>query len=493
MVLPDSHRLGWVACLSLLVVCPADAELLLPGDARMRHDIQLLADAGIIDAPITGWPIFFTDFAIDPSLRRGLDPGGLAALQRVFPAREVSDSFRLDATVGGISEPERFRSFQKTPREQGELSARMAGTAGRFAYDVTATWVDDPLDNREWRADGSYAGVAFGNWFAALSVTDRWWGPGWDGSLVLSSNARPIPSISIQRRRALPPGIRWLRWLGPWTMQALFGQLESDRAVPDARFFGWRFGFKPFPRLEIGLSRTAQWCGDGRPCGFDTFLDLLSGIRDNTGDNISAADEPGNQLAGFDVRYSFDSIGRPWAFYSQWIGEDEANGLPSAYLALLGLETWGTRLGGGRSYRLHAEYSETTCSALTDSDPNFVCAYNHGIYTDGYRYRGRAIGHTMDGDGVMFSLGGLWVDSSGNAWQILGRRVEVNRSNHPSNTVSPLKQDVYTLEVSHTRDFGFSELTVGLGHEDGEFTDSGTDFDETRVFANWVWRLSGGN
>ncbi len=492
MQCPDNRRLRWVVCLSLLAVCPARAELLVPGDLLLRHDIQLLADSGIINAPITGWPIFFADFRIDASLTDGLDPGSLAAMQRVFPSREISDTLRLEVAVGGISEPERFRGFNDTPREQGELSARVAGTSGRFAADITATWVNDPLDNREWRADGSYVGVAFGNWFSALSATDRWWGPGWDGSLILSSNARPIPSISIQRRRALPPGVRWLRWLGPWTMQAMFGQLESNRHVPDAQLFGLRFGFKPFPRLEIGLSRTAQWCGEGRPCGFDTFLDLLAG-RDNQGDNVSAEDEPGNQLAGFDIRYTFDTLGRPWGFYSQWIGEDEANGLPSAYLALLGLETWGTRLGGGRSYRIFAEYSETTCSALTDSDPNFRCAYNHSIYRDGYRYRGRPIGHSMDGDGVMFSLGGLWVDASGNTWQVLGRRIEVNRSNDRRNTVSPVKQDVYTLEVSHTRDFGFSQLTVGLGHEDGEFTASGMDFDETRVFANWIWRLSGGN
>jgi len=490
MLRRDSAQFRWAICISLLAVCPARAELLLPGDVRLRHDVQMLADAGIIDAPITGWPVFLADLRIDASLRDGLDPGGVAALQRVFPTREVIDRLRLEASAGGISEPERFRSFQDTPREQGELSARVAGTAGRLAFNVTGTWVNDPLDKREWRADGSYAGIAFGNWFGAISATDRWWGPGWDGSLVLSSNARPIPAISLQRRRALRPGAQWLRWIGPWTMQVLVGQLESDRDVPDARFLGWRFGFKPLPRLEIGLTRTALWCGDGRPCDFETFLDLLSGIRDNPVDSTTRADDPGNQLAGFDMRFTFDGLGRPWGFYSQWIGEDEANGLPSGYLAVLGLETWGPHRGG--SYRVHAEYGETTCSALTDSDPNFDCAYEHTIYTGGYRYRGRAIGHSMDADGIMFSVGGVWVETTGNTWQFLGRRIEVNRSNGANNTVSPLKQDVYTLEVSHTRDFGFAALSVGLGHEDGELTDSGVDFDETRVFANWIWRVGGG-
>ena len=132
-----------------------------------------------------------------------------------------------------------------------------------------------------------------------------------------------------------------------------------------------------------------------------------------------------------------------------------------------------------------------TCSALTDPDPNFRCAYFHSIYTDGYRYRGRVIGHSAESDAVVFSVGGVWIQETGHTWQALGRRIEVNRSDDPQNTVSPLKQDVYMLELSHTREIGVTELTVGLSYEDGEFTASGEGFDETRVFANWIWRPDG--
>jgi hypothetical protein len=43
-----------------------------------------------------------------------------------------------------------------------------------------------------------------GNWSTSLGKVDRWWGPGWDGSLILSTNARPIPAISLDRRIAEP-------------------------------------------------------------------------------------------------------------------------------------------------------------------------------------------------------------------------------------------------------------------------------------------------
>ncbi|MFP6829356.1 MAG: capsule assembly Wzi family protein, partial [Gammaproteobacteria bacterium] len=145
-------------------------------------------------------------------------------------------------------------------------------------------------------ADGSYLGVALGNWFLSASATDRWWGPGRDGSMILSNNARPMPAITLQRREARPPGARWLCWAVPWTTQVIFGQMEHDRHVPDTQFFGWRVGFKPLPNLEIGLSRTAQWCGEGRPCDFSTFIDLLTGIRDNPDPSEEPSDEPGNQL-----------------------------------------------------------------------------------------------------------------------------------------------------------------------------------------------------
>jgi len=485
---PAAHW-GWAACIALLSAArPATAELLLPGDLRLRHDIQLLADAGVIDAPITGWPLFLADIEVDAADRQELDPGTMAALARVFPARERHETLRVDVLVSGISATEALRGFNNLPREDGELGARLGWERGRYAADLTVMRVKSPADGKEWRLDGSYAGVAFGNWFLAASAADRWWGPGWDGSLILSNNARPIPALSIQRRRALAPGPRWLRWVGPWTTQVLFGKLESDRDYPDAHFFGWRIGFKPVPRLEIGLSRTAQWCGKGRPCGLDTFGRLLAGF-DNTGQNVNPEDEPGNQLAGFDLRFVFPALGRPWAFYTQWIGEDEQNGLPSAHLAQLGLETWGDRGGSGASYRLHAEYSETTCSALTDSDPNYGCAYNHSIYTDGYRYRGRVIGHSADIDGVMFSVGGLLLTGPGHTWQVLLRRGEINRSNSPKHSWAPLKRNVVTLGVSHTRDVGPGELTLGVEQQTGEMDVSGAGVDETRAFARWRRRL----
>jgi Capsule assembly protein Wzi len=469
------------ALLAVAALGPAavSAQWLAPGDVRLRHELQLLADAGVVGVPVTGWPLDIS--TLEPLEHAEVPADLVTAAQR--SAAFMAPTPRWNLSVGSVDTPYALRNFAQMPREQGELRGALAARRGRLAYTLQVTHVQDPSDGADWRGDGSYVGAALGNWFLAIGANDRWWGPGWEGSLLLSSNARPIPAVTLQRRRAEPFDVPVLKWLGPWTMQTLIGQLEQDRDVPHAQLFGLRFGFKPTSALEIGLLRTAQWCGEGRPCGFSTFLNMLSGLRDNRGQNVSAAEEPGNQLAGFDLRYAFTLARHPGAFYAQRIGEDELHGLPSAWLSLFGLETWGELGTQGASFRLHAEWAETTCGTN-----HFGCAYEHSIYTTGYRYQGRPIGHTMDSDGVMASLGGFLVNGAGNTWQLLLRRAEINRGNRPRNTLSLRKQKLLNLELSHTRYFARSMLSLGFAYDDGEYADDGSNFTDTRAFVNWQLR-----
>ncbi len=124
-----------------------------------------------------------------------------------------------------------------------------------------------------------------------------------------------------------------------------------------------RVNIRPLKGLEIGISRTAQWCGEGRPCGADTFWDLLLG-KDNIGDaGTTEENEPGNQMAGFDARWTNLWFGTPVSLYGQMIGEDEAGGFPSRYLAQFGIEGSGiTR--NQTSYRWFVEGAATSCDAV---------------------------------------------------------------------------------------------------------------------------------
>jgi hypothetical protein len=245
-----------------------------------------------------------------------------------------------------------------------------------------------------------------------------------------------------------------------------------------------RFNFKPTDNFEFGISRTAQWCGDGRPCGWDTFWDMFLG-KDNAGDDGTNPDnEPGNQMAGFDMRWTNRWFETPVSIYAQAIGEDEAGGFPSRYLVQAGIEGSGiTR--DQVSYRWFAEWAGTTCDAIK-SDPLWGCGYRQAIYESGYTYYGRIIGHGLDNDARVLSAGVVVVTSTGNAWQVLGRVGELNRvGSDPDHSVSVDPADMASIDIQHTRDTKFGRFDVGLGFERREDVATGDNTRDTRGFLRW--------
>jgi hypothetical protein len=278
---------------------------------------------------------------------------------------------------------------------------------------------------------------------------------------------------------------KWLSWLGPWDLRAMWGEMESDRVVPNPNFFGMRISFRPLQSLEIGLSRTAQLCGEGRPCGFDTFWDMFWG-RDNAGDDgVTPEDEPGNQLAGADIRWSNTWFGTPMAFYAQVIGEDEAGGLPSRPLAMGGVELTTWSKFGDNSYRWFAEVAGASCDVI--KDVRYGCAYNHGIYETGYRYRGRVIGHPAESDALITSVGMVASLRGGNRFSALLRSGELNRGGAQGDrhTLTPVPLDILSIDLGYTHVFGRHLLEIGLGWEELEDGAAGTKNDDMRGFVQW--------
>ncbi|MCG8369868.1 MAG: capsule assembly Wzi family protein, partial [Proteobacteria bacterium] len=251
----------------------------------------------------------------------------------------------------------------------------------------------------------------------------------------------------------------------PWTLASFMSRLDDDRVVNDALLFGVRGTFRP-PRtgLEIGISRTAQWCGDDRPCSAETFADLLLG-RDNRGVNVDPQDEPGNQLAGFDIRWRLPKK-LPVALYMQWIGEDgRASGLIGNWVRQLGIEHWGSL--GGQAFRAHVEVSDTQArqGGFGLSDPRVNYTYNHYIYRTGYRYEQRSLGHGMDGDGLMYSLGSTLVGENGSTWDISLRSIEINRTGTPDprHSLSRTPVDRIDALITHERTVRFGRIRAGIG------------------------------
>ena len=460
---------------------------LQPGDGQLRHDLQLLSDAGIVHAPLTTWPVSWAEISRDLS---GINTGKLplyveAAFERARHAANEATHMgdpRLEASISGSAEPMQLRRFDDVPRESGEASVGAQYLGERFAMRLQVTGAFDAADGKELRPDDSYVAVVLGNWMLHAGYIDRWWGPGWEGSLIYGNNARPMPSITIERNYSDPIDHPWLRWIGQWRFVATMGQLEEERAdAPNAQLFGMRATWKPHPRLEVGFSRTAQWCGDGRPCDIDTFWDLLIG-NDN---DQPPAEQPGNQLGGFDVRWSL-----PWApvaLYAQAIGEDEANFMPSKYLGLAGIEFWGGF--GERSWRAHVEAADTACS-FTSSPPDFGCAYRNSIYFDGYQYYNRAIGHSIDGDSRQIAAGLMLVNGDGSSWEIALQAAKVNREGaNPVHSVSLVPEDIASVDLHHRRALFGGDLRVGIGYEERDANGAGVHEEDIRGYLQWSGRF----
>jgi hypothetical protein len=471
-----------VLLLSAAAAATAHADpWLVPGDEALRSDIHRIADAGILRGPVTTWPLSWPDLARDALSARadGLDPATASALVRVQRRARIAAERGFAGAgfrVGASYEPSPLRSFADSPREEGEVALRTSWLSDHFALNLQGAYVADPDDRKAFRPDGSYIGVNLGNFMISAGFMERWWGPGWDGSLILSNNARPIPSLTIERNYTDPFETKLLSWLGPWRASIAVGEAEShDVPLPNVRFMAARFNFKPKPWLEVALTRTAQWCGGQRPCDWGTLSDMLVG-RDNS---VAVVDQPGNQMAGYDMRLRSPWHRLPLAFYSQWIGEDEAGGLPSKFIGLLGIESWGTSPLG--AWLLRAEHADTACS-FTRQTPQFDCAYRNSIYPQGYAYRGRIMGHSIDNDSRLYTVAGLLTRPDGDSLSLSFRRLELNRNGF-AHAISDVPLDVDNVELRYSRGVRAGTVSLGIGFEDPAM--AGNSSSRVHGFAVW--------
>ena len=466
-----------------------------PGDSGLRHDIQVLADAGVIRTPVSTWPLSWDDIGKSLDAPLDLHPAERAALARVrrrMRAATTTGEMIIRAHLSAAQSPREIRTFEDGPREDLEFGASLEWTGNRLAYRFQGNWVKDPEDDESWRWDGSYAGMVLGNWTLAASVTDRYWGPGWQSSMIFSNNARPIPSLSLERYRSVPYESRWLRWLGPWDFSLIFGFLENDRVISDAKLFASRFNVRPRQNLELGFSLMGLWCGSGQGCGADDFFDLVTGGGDSTSFD---------RLAGMDLRWSNSLAGRPFALYTHWVGEDFGDGsirkiVPNSMFAQFGMETWGhwARVG---SYRLYLEWAGTECDDRIVRVLTFDggggkpgCAYRNSVYQTGETYRGRSFGHSFDQDSSVGTLGLIVNDRKNHAWMATASYGELNRRGVNRSTVATNETKYREFELSYRRTLPMGDLSVGLGYEHREDVITGEDDADVRVFAEWNLEIS---
>jgi len=381
-------------------------------DIYLKANIQLLADTGEITTPVTTYPLMWHDIARD---LKNIELTDLTENQKdayfyikhQFKLAKRNQT-RVKAHVRG--EEKRFTSFGDASSDKASISIHSSVMYGQFAAKIAPSYALDANDEYDTRFDESYIAGFVGNWAISFGRQNRWYGPSWDTSLSLTNNARPVTAVTISRKSAVPFTIPFTEFEVPWTVTSFMGQMDDERTVKDALLWGFRLNLKPFKNLELGITRLAQWGGEGHSQDLSTFWDVLIG-RTNCGIDDLVCDEnnpnPANQQAGYDIRYSFNLFDVPMSLYGQKFAEDGKEG------TLNYLTKAQPQVGFDANISLF-DIPSTFYIELTDSladcgtrDKIGDCYYEHSTYSTGMRYNKRTVGSTYENDAKTYVFGAI--------------------------------------------------------------------------------------
>ena len=417
------------------------AQGLVLNDESLRTDLNWLNQQGVIQISTSTWPMSGDE------IQRALAAADVSnsTQQQVIDSVQAAvkaDNAMLKAGLYAESDqkniPQAFADKQKS-----KFQAALELNAGNENWDakIRVNAEKDPqIDNdQDVNVEGSYiAGKLWNQWLIAGQIP-TYWGPGHDGSLIRGDASRPVYGLTAQRAEQKAFETPWLSWIGAWQYQAFAGQLDHYSAVPDAKLIGLRVTAQPLPYFELGASRAIQWGGEGRPESLNSLWDAFVGNKDNGG---TGEPDPSNQIAGFDARLNLQSLASiPFSLYGQYVGEDEAGGLPSKKMYLAGLDY--SSSFKNMPYQLYTEWADTR----TNGEVRGI-SYNHSVYTDGYYQHGFPLGHAMGGDGQMYSVGGdIRIDPMN---RLNGRLllVKVNQSGRSSNKAFPEKDEIKAIDLT---------------------------------------------
>jgi len=430
----------------------------------LRADIQLLADFKLLSTPTTTFPLMWGNIVTEldeidfETLPEITVPAYLNVKLHAKKALLPQTRLRLNISNNG----KRFTSFGDTFRDKSSINLNTSSSGNNWAGKLTVSFINDPVDGKEQRFDDSYASVNWGNWVLTAGLQNRWWGPGWDTNMALTNNARPIPAISLSRNSSEAFDLPFFNQVKiPWTLTTFMGRMEKERVIPNTLLWGLRITARPVPQLEVGITRLAQWDGYGRPGNLSIFWDLLAG-RDNCGIeglNCDNNQEPGNQMAGWDARWSSIIAQKPYSIYMQGLAEDGSE-RPTKYLTeiryLLGLDTH--LILFEQNIRLFLEASDTYADCQGDNNAGVGnCFYEHHIYRTGMRFNRRAINNIYENDARSYVLGFISQTNKTSNWQVKLRYLKLNQDDSDialgnpfvGNTLTEIAEDMIMLSAKY--------------------------------------------
>lgn len=441
-----SSRLKFVITSGLFACAMAvNAAGLIAPDMDLRQDLAWLSDRGVINLSLSTWPM--SQAEIESALASAhpsneLETDTVARIQQQLKDLKSSAFVKAQAATDHQNFP---HSFAGSTYSDQDLTL-----GGRYSTEHLDVQLQGNLEGDQQvhsmsklNPQGSYVAAGGWNQWISFGQMAEWWGPGYDGSLIRSDAARPVPGITLQRGAQSPFETPWLSWIGRWQYQLFAGQLMQYTAVPKTKLLGARFTMMPTNFLELGASRTMQWGGEGRPNSLRNLADAVLGTKDNT---VGNKQDPSNQEAGFDFKVKLQPlIGLPVSVYGQLNGEDEGGTIPfpSKYCYLLGLE--GHNIISGKIVNWHVEGADTFDEFHTKG-----VTYTHTTYRDGYYQQGYPLGDAIGGDGKTAAASAEMVLNDKNRINARVFWAEVNPDNQAINRAFPRADNLYGVSLGWT-------------------------------------------
>src|SRR5712672_1363801 len=173
---------------------------------------------------------------------------------------------------------------------------------------------------------GSMLSLGF-NW-AQLDIgyRDHWLSPATDSSMLLSTEAPTIPSVTLSNYEPLTRlGFQYEFFWARMKQAGEPGQSGNNilyngkGSIGNPRIFGTQLSIEPFPSWSIGFNRLLQYGGGSGLPSSASFL-----ARDFFKPSGQSQTQ-GNQQASYISRFLFPGK-TPFAVYFQYAGEDNSNG-----------------------------------------------------------------------------------------------------------------------------------------------------------------------
>ncbi|KDC49487.1 capsule assembly Wzi family protein [Pseudoalteromonas fuliginea] len=230
--------------------------------------------------------------------------------------------------------------------------------------------------------------VYFGNEYAQVDIgyREHWYSPFNDSAMILSTNAKILPSISISNVKPITDfDIRYdLFYMKMKTDPAINSGKDLGKKVPGKpNLAAAHLSFSPFSGLTLGVNRLLQFGGGDRSVSLKGFTEAF--FLPGGNDNVNAEEiqkygpnyEVGDQLASLSFDYKAAWFDMPFSFYGDIGAED----------------TQGGRRNNAYNFGLYLPYlSENHSLRLENNRWQEGWYYNH-LYSLGNSIDGQVLGH----------------------------------------------------------------------------------------------------